>query len=234
MFHPSIKKENLIIIEDNSEDSKKEIKKQAVASSLHRTEKESEDLKKKQEKGKQIAQYSRRPMTRETTKSDSVSESVFKGTDAAYDDINDLFSEPDQMQDLPETRDSDSTEDEDLSYGLSSKYVIKLRKPQAAIDLNLPTPVEEYPEFKVKARKEKDRVKELQSMIKQLKKEKAFVEQWNAKQQEKIHDFKRKRKEQKALLKEVRESNIRLYWHNVVLTTKLKQRDTRASAVIIP
>jgi hypothetical protein len=86
----------------------------------------------------------------------------------------------------------------------------------------------------VKARKEKDRVKELQSMIKQLKKEKAFVEQWNAKQQEKIQDFKRKRKEQKALLKEVRESNIRLYWHNVVLTTKLKQRDTRATAVIIP
>jgi hypothetical protein len=40
-------------------------------------------------------------------------------------------------------------------------YVIKLRKPQATIDLNLPTHVEEYPEFKVKARKEKDRVKEM-------------------------------------------------------------------------
>jgi hypothetical protein len=37
MFHPSIKKEYLIIIEDNSEDSKKGIKKQAMASSLHRT-----------------------------------------------------------------------------------------------------------------------------------------------------------------------------------------------------
>jgi hypothetical protein len=36
------------------------------------------------------------------------------------------------------------------------------------------------------------------------------------------------------LLKEIRESNIRLYWHNVVLITKLKQRDTGASAVIIP
>ena len=71
-------------------------------------------------------------------------------------------------------------------------------------------------------------------MIKQLKKEKYFVEQWNVKQQEKIQDFKSKRKEKKALFKEVRESNIRLYWHNVVLITKLKQRDTRASAVIIP
>jgi hypothetical protein len=55
LFHRSIKKENLIIIEDNSEDSKKEIKKQVVASSLHITEKEYEDLKKKQEKGKKIA-----------------------------------------------------------------------------------------------------------------------------------------------------------------------------------
>ena len=67
-----------------------------------------------------------------------------------------------------------------------------------------------------------------------MKKEKSFVEKCNAKQQEKIHDFKRKRKENKALLKEVVESNIRLYWYNVVLTTKLKQRDTKASIVIIP
>ena len=82
--------------------------------------------------------------------------------------------------------------------------------------------------------KEEDRVKELQSVIKKLKKEKSFVEQWNVKQREKIQDFKRKRKEQKALLKEVREYNIILYWHNVVLATKLKKRDTKASAVIIP
>jgi hypothetical protein len=116
-----------------------------VAPSLHRTEKESQDLKKKQEKGKQIAQYSRRLVTRATTKSASVFEFVFKGIDAAYDDINDVFSELDQMQYLPKTRDSDSTKDEDLSSGLSSKYVIKLRKPQAMIDLNLPALVEEYP-----------------------------------------------------------------------------------------
>jgi hypothetical protein len=175
-----------------------------VASSLHKNEKESKDLRKKQEKGNQIAQYSRRPVTRETTKSASIFEFVFKGTDAVYDDRDDLFAEPDQMQDLPKTRDYDSTEDEDISSGLSSKYVIKLRKPQAAIDLNLPAPIEEYPEFKVKARKEKDRVKELQSMIKQLNKDKYLVDQWNVEQQENIQDFKRKIKEQKALLKEVR------------------------------
>jgi hypothetical protein len=71
-------------------------------------------------------------------------------------------------------------------------------------------------------------------MVKQLNKENALVEQWNSRQQENIQFFKRKRKEQKKLLKEVRESNFRLYWHKVVLITKLKHRDTKASAVIIP
>jgi hypothetical protein len=46
--------------------------------------------------------------------------------------------------------------------------------------------------------------------------------------------LKGKKKEHKALLKEVRESNFRLYWNNVVLTTKLKERATRDSVVIIP
>ena len=91
MFHPSIKKENLIIKEDNLEDSKKEIKKQAVASSLHRTEKEYEEQKKKREKGKKISHYSRRPVTRRTTKSASVSESIFKVTDVVNDERNDVF-----------------------------------------------------------------------------------------------------------------------------------------------
>jgi hypothetical protein len=69
MFHPSIKKENLIIIEDNSEYSKTGIKNQEDTPSFHRTEKEYEDLRKRQEKGKHVTQYSRRPMTRVTTKS---------------------------------------------------------------------------------------------------------------------------------------------------------------------
>jgi hypothetical protein len=173
-------------------------------------------------------------VTRETTRSTSKFESVFRGTGVVSDDKDDPFAEPDQIPDLPDTRDSDSTEDEDHSSVLSSRYRIKLRKPQAAIDLNLPAPVEEYPEFKVKVRNEKDKIKELQGMVKQLKKEKSLVEQWNSRQQEKIQDFKKKRKEQKTLLKELRESNFRLYWHNIVLTTKLKQRDTKDNVVIIP
>jgi hypothetical protein len=48
-------------------------------------------------------------VTRETTKSTSVYESTFKGTNTINDDKNDLFPEIDQLQDLPETRDSEIT-----------------------------------------------------------------------------------------------------------------------------
>jgi hypothetical protein len=123
--------------------------------------------------------------------------------------------------------------DNNNSSKLSSRYQIKLRKPQAAIDLNKPAPAEEFPEFKVKVRSDKDKIKELQKMVKQLKKQKAQVDQWSARQQEKIQGFKKKRKEQKALLKELREPNFKLYWHNIVLTTKIKKRTTRSSAIII-
>jgi hypothetical protein len=84
-------------------------------------------------------------VTRETTNLASVYESTFKSTNAVNDERNDLFPELGQLQDHPETKYSKNTEEEDLSYGISSKYIIKLRKPQASIDLNLPAPVEEYP-----------------------------------------------------------------------------------------
>jgi hypothetical protein len=57
-------------------------------------------LRKRQEKRKHVAQYSRRPVKRETTKSNSISESVFKGTDVVYDDIDDLFAEPEKLQEI--------------------------------------------------------------------------------------------------------------------------------------
>jgi hypothetical protein len=69
-------------------------------------------------------------------------------------------------------------------------------------------------------------------MIMKLKQEKWMIEQWNAKQQEKLQKLK-KNKDQQKLLREVRETNIKLYWHNVVLKTKLKQRKTKGSASII-
>jgi hypothetical protein len=69
--------------------------------------------------------------------------------------------------------------------------------------------------------------------VRQLKKEKAQIEQWNARQQERIQGLKKKKKEQRALLKELREINFKLYWHNVMLTTKLKQKNAKATAMII-
>jgi hypothetical protein len=181
MFDLSIKKENLTIIEDNSEDSKTCIKKHAETPSLYMNEKETENLGKTQEKGKQVAQYSRISVTRATTRS-SKSEVVFRGTGVVSDDKDYPSADPYQILDLPETRDSDRTDDEYHSSGLSSRYRIKLRKPQAAIDLNQPAPIEEFPEFKVKVRSEKGKIKEIQEMMKQLKKEKAQVEQWNSRQ----------------------------------------------------
>jgi hypothetical protein len=50
MFDPSIKKDDLIIIEDNSKDYKIGIKKQIETPSLHRNKKETENLGKTQEK----------------------------------------------------------------------------------------------------------------------------------------------------------------------------------------
>jgi hypothetical protein len=127
---------------------------------------------------------------------------LFKGTGGIYDDKDYRSTDPDQIPDLPKVMNSDSSDD-DHSSELSSRYQIKLRKPQAAIDLNKPAPAEEFPEFKVKVRSDKDKIKELQKMVKQLKKEKAQVEQWSTRQQEKIQGFKKKRKEQKELLKEL-------------------------------
>ena len=51
MFDPSIKKEDLIIIEDNYEYSKTGIKKQVETPSLHRNKKEVENMGKTQGKG---------------------------------------------------------------------------------------------------------------------------------------------------------------------------------------
>jgi hypothetical protein len=64
----------------------------------------------------------RRPMTRATTRS-SKSEAVFKGTGGVFDDKDYPFADSDQIPDLPETRDSDSTDDEviALNYLLDTR-----------------------------------------------------------------------------------------------------------------
>jgi hypothetical protein len=169
MFDPSIKKEKLIVIEDNFEGSKTCIKEQKYIPPFQRNEKENKNLGKTQGKGKKVDQYSTRPITRETTRS-SKAEAMFKGTGGVFDDKDYHSIYPDQIPNLQDARDSDSSDD-DHSSELSSSYQIKLRKPRAAIDLNKPTPAEEFPAFKVKVGSDKDKIKDLQKMVKQLKKE---------------------------------------------------------------
>ena len=61
------------------------------------------------------------------------------------------------------------------------KHEFKVEKPRFSIELNRSAPVEEHPEFRMEMRDEKDRVRELQTIIIQLKQEKSMVEQWNSK-----------------------------------------------------
>jgi hypothetical protein len=85
----------------------------------------------------------------------------------------------DHISDIPKAVDSTSS-DEEHSSGLASRYQVKLKEPKVAIDLNEPAPSEEFPKFKVKVRFNKERIKELQKTVRQLKKEKALIEQQSA------------------------------------------------------
>jgi hypothetical protein len=60
-----------------------------------------------------------------------------------------------------------------------------------------------------------------------LKQEKQTLETWNVKLQEKVQKMKEKLKTQRELSKKVRKMNIKLYWSNVVLKTKLQQENSK-------
>jgi hypothetical protein len=55
-----------------------------------------------------------------------------------------------------------------------------LREPKVDINLNESAPADEFPEFKVKIRFDKEKIRLLRKVVKQLKKEKAHVEQWSS------------------------------------------------------
>ena len=71
--------------------------------------------------------------------------------------------------------------DEEHGSGLVSKYQIKMKEPQVAIDLSESALAEEFPEFSVKVRTDKEKIRELQKTMEQLKKEKAHVDKWSSK-----------------------------------------------------
>jgi hypothetical protein len=55
-----------------------------------------------------------------------------------------------------------------------------VKEPKVALNLIEPAPFEECSEFMVKIRTDKERIKEFQKTVRQLKKEKAQIEKWNA------------------------------------------------------
>jgi hypothetical protein len=211
MFNPSIKEENVIVIEDDSENAEASTRKREKGTSLP---------KKPVSKGKRMISPSTGPVTRASTKLAKAKE-MAKGISETPEDKQGHLEDSDRILDVPEAIDLASSDEEHTS-GLVSKYQVEAKKPKVALNLNEPAPFEECSRFRVKIRTDKERIKEFHKTIRQLKKEKAQIEQWNARQQERIQGFKKKKKEQRALLKELREINFRLYWHNVVLTTKLK------------
>jgi len=66
-----------------------------------------------------------------------------------------------------------ASSDGENNLELVSRYQIKLREPKVSIDLNEFAPLDEFPEFKVEVITNKENIRELQKMVKQLKKEKA-------------------------------------------------------------
>jgi hypothetical protein len=143
MFDPSIKEENVIVIEDHSEVSEASVKEKAKRRPLHRKAKENKNLGKTTEKGKQIVQFPTGPITRATTRISRV-EALSKGTSRISKNKDDHHVDSDQISDILEAMDSNSSDD-DHSSGLASRYQIKLREPKAAINLNRPAPAEEFP-----------------------------------------------------------------------------------------
>jgi predicted RNase H-like nuclease (RuvC/YqgF family) len=107
---------------------------------------------------------------------------------------------------------------------------MRSRKPKLSIDLNRPTPEEDYGgcREKIGDAPEKKKIKKLQEVIKELKHEKQPLELWKDKLQDKIEKLKEKNKEQRELSNKVRKMNIKIYWSNVVLKTKLKQENSKA------
>jgi hypothetical protein len=183
MFNPSIKEENIIVIEDHSEYAEASTRKKAKGTPLHR---------KPTKKGKQIVSSSIGPVTRATTRLAKAKE-IAKGISDIPENKKGYLVDSYHISDMPEAMDSASY-DEEHSSRLLSKYQVKSRELKVALNLNEPVPSEEFPEFKVKIRTNKERIKELQKIVRQLKKEKAHIEQWNSHQQERIQGFKKKKK----------------------------------------
>jgi hypothetical protein len=141
MFNPSIKEENVIVIEDDSENVEARTRKREKRTSLP---------KKPVIKGKRMISPSIGPVTRDSTRLEK-SKEMAKGISETPEDKHDYFEDSDRISDVPEAIDSTSF-DEEHSSGLVSKYQVKAKEPKVALNLNDPAPFEEFLGFRVKIR----------------------------------------------------------------------------------
>jgi hypothetical protein len=102
MFDPSIKKEDVIVIEDHSEDAKEDIKQKAGKPPLH---------KEPTKRGKQTVPFPTRPVTRATTKLSRAKASA-KGISRVPENKESNLVDSNHISDMPEAMDSDSSNEE--------------------------------------------------------------------------------------------------------------------------
>jgi hypothetical protein len=132
MFNPSIKEENTIVIEDDSENAEADTRKRGKRTSL---------LKKPLNKGKQMFSSSIGPVTRASTRLVKAKE-MAKGISEISENKQDYLVDSDHISDVPKAIDSTSF-DEEHSSRLVSKYQVKTKEPKVALNLNDPEPFEE-------------------------------------------------------------------------------------------
>jgi hypothetical protein len=104
-YNPSIKEENVIVIEDHSEYAKAGTRKKAKRTPL---------LKKSVNKGKQMFSSSTRPIMRTTTRLAKAKE-ISKGISEIPENKKDYLIDSDDISDVPEVMDSTSSDEEHSS-----------------------------------------------------------------------------------------------------------------------
>ena len=88
------------------------------------------------------------------------------------------MEDSDCLPDVPGAMDSSSSKEEHSSE-LISKYEVKAKEPSVTLNMNETTHSEYFLGFRVEIRIDKEKIKEFHKTIKQLKKEKMKIEQWN-------------------------------------------------------
>jgi hypothetical protein len=160
MFNPTIKEENTIIIDDDSEEVETRTRKKAKKTLFP---------KKSVSKGKGKLTPPAGPVMRASTRLAKAKE-ITKGISEFHGEMEDNMEDLDYLQDVPGAMDSSSSKEEHSSE-LISKYHLKAKEPSVTLNLNETAPSEDCLGFRVKIRTDKEKIKEFQKTIKQLKKE---------------------------------------------------------------